>query len=145
MRNFGETISSDYSHTVKANYESRKPAKPHECKRQDPVIDDFVADIGQLQDYIEHVDIRKKFKIDENTSMAIAFLGKLAKDDFAQMTVHTGDLSKSDTKSYTFLVPKTLLSSVDFERLDIVEFEIRGYHTPGIKTIWLCASIKPSM
>jgi len=145
IRNFGETISSDYCSTVRANHESRKTVKLHECKRRDPAIDDLVADFGQLKEYIEHLDIRKKLKIDGNTAMATAFLGELAKGDFAQMTVHTGDLSKSDTTSYTFLVHRILLSSIDCERFDVIEFKLRAYNTPGKKIIWLCDSIKSSM
>lgn len=106
-----------------------------------PQVGTVVREVGVVRELEEKVDVYKRSGVVPGTMLAAAMLGRLAHGEFAQLTVHTGDLESSGTRSITFLVDRTLWMKVKAGRGDLVSFTVKGEATPNGFTFWLCTAL----
>ena len=92
---------------------------------------------------LQSVDVHKRFDIPERSVLGDALLGQLANEPFAQVTLHTGDLSCDDGDSFTALVAARLLGGPRVGLGSLVEFALLGCKVREGDRYWLCQSIRP--
>ena len=139
-------VEREYTLRVRSNYQ-QQIQKPEAFRivRSDPDGTSQIEDLGVIRELIRYVDISKRCGIERSDSVGMGFLGKLGKGSFGQITVHVGDLSQSDTKSYTFYVETQRIERLRLERRQLVFFRLRPKTLPSragdVRHAWVCADI----
>lgn len=107
-----------------------------------PAGSETVEDLGIVREVCV-IDVYKRFRVPRDGGLAPAFLGaKLVRNDFLQVTVHTGGLSAEQFHSYTFLVRKAEWEKKGVQQGDLVLFEVKGGCTPRGDMFWEYRKVK---
>jgi hypothetical protein len=139
-------VEKEYTLRVRTNYQQQLQ-KPEAFRiiRCDPEGNSQFEDLGVVREVIPIVDIAKKCGIERGDSLGMAFLGRLGKARFGQVTVHVGDLSQTDVNSYTFYLETARIEKLGLERRQLVIFRVRPKQLPSrsgtVRPIWTCADI----
>lgn len=136
----GRKVDRNYTDKVKQQLAvSREP----EVVRCDPYdgCQDTEAE-GIVRELIPRVDVFKRFDISENSVIGAALFGPLAKDEYAQVTVHTGALAGEDNWSFTFFVSRKLLDQKRIVKGDFVTCKLRAFTVHGRGTVWVCDDLR---
>jgi hypothetical protein len=139
-------IEREYASTVATNYQ-RQIERPeaHAIVRCDPNNKAPVEDLGIIREVIPEIDIAAKCGIIRSDSVGMGFLGKLATGMYGQITIHAGDLSTEDTKSYTFYIESRLIQKLGLARRQLVFVRLAVMTLPtkqgDIRFAWVCNDI----
>jgi len=110
--------------------------------RYDPIEGQTVCDTGVVREIISQVDVFKKIGVPDSSAFGVQILGPLTRDEFGQVTLHTGDLAHEDAKSYTCFVSRGFLQSSGIIRGDVVSFQLCALSIPGRRVVWLCERLE---
>lgn len=138
-------VAKDYAKTVSDNFE-KLPRRPvHQAVRRDPTNLISIVEIGILREVEAIVDLPAKCGVTRADSLGSAFLGDLASVEYGQITVHSGDLSKGDTQSYTAFIDRRLLLERLLTRGQLVRFRLNSKRVPtrkgGMGFAWFCTDL----
>ena len=126
-----------------AAIENKSQVKPStDIVRQDPYHDVHTSEIGQITELISDANIAKKAGI-KRGSMGMSALGKWARQNLVQMTMHTGALgeAQSDNCSFTFFVEESVVKRHGIVRGCIVSARLRGIVISSRNPIWVCEEL----
>lgn len=136
------TVESTYTATLRQNL--RKP-KAFRIIRVDAKEADTVDDLGVIRELLREVDILAKSGVAADEHLGMALLGKLARTPHGQITIHTGDLSQGDLKSFTFYIETRLIDRLRLQRRQIVSVRLRSQPIPwkqgATRAVWVCKEI----
>ncbi len=137
-----ERIASEYERAIIKRAQASK-RQASRLIRRDPQLGKRVRAAGHVREVSQSVDVHKRFNIPEQSVLGDALLGQLANEPFAQVTLHTGDLSCDDGDSFTALVAARLLGGPRVGLGSLVEFVLLGCKVREGDRYWLCQSIRP--
>ncbi len=139
MMTRGEEISrridKDYSKAVRKEHATERPPEIVRCEPYDNCPPEEIE--GVVREIIPKVNMLKRFGFEPFT-LGVSALGLLARDEYAQMTVHTGTLAEEDHTSYTFFVKRESLDLVGAICGDLVTCRLVPLTILGRGTVWLC-------
>lgn len=138
----GERIASEYERVISERAQAPKRQAPRLIRR-DPQLDKRVQAVGYVREMSQSINVYKRFDIPEQSVLGDAFLGQLANEPFAQITLHTGDLSCNDGDSFTTLTATRLLEESTIGLGSLVEFVLLGCEVRERDRYWLCQHIHP--
>lgn len=136
----GVEIGRKIDRAYVARAQQQRPALP-EIVRCDPSHQRSVAnDEGLIREVIPVVDVYRRFKIPE-TPVGAGLLGPLAREPYAQLTVHTESLGNEDNFSYTFFVKQKIVDEMELSNGDYVVFRVQALAIPDHALCWICDSL----
>lgn len=109
--------------------------------RRDPLENSVIEEIGVVREFLPKVNVYKNFNLPPQGPIATQLLGNLADEDYAQVTIHAGDLGGDTLSSYTFLIRANTWRDLGAARGDILTFTISCKCIPGCAPYWLCTAI----
>jgi hypothetical protein len=136
----GVEVGRKIDHAYTAKVQKQRPALPQIVRCDPPHQRSATDDEGLIREIIPRVDIYKHFKI-PGTTVGAGLLGPLAREPYAQITVHTESLGNEDNFSYTFFVKQSMVDEMGLSRDDFVVFRVQALAIPGRNLCWICDSL----
>lgn len=136
----GVDIGRKIDRAYVARAQQQRPAPP-EIVRCDPQDQRSVTDDeGLIREMAPRIDVYKRFKI-ADSAIGAGLLGPLAKESYAQITVHTESLGNEDNFSFTFFVKQKMVDEMELSIRDFVVFRVQALAIPERSICWICDSL----
>ena len=132
---------SEYASRVIAGASKRKKWKPPIVSIQPEKGGEEVSDYGVLREIVPQINVFKKLQVEKRTKIASKLFGYLLDTDWAQVSIHVDDLAEDEIRSYTMLIMRDDVSSIDLRKGCVVRFTAQGEKLPFRKPIWICREI----
>ena len=134
-------IDEQYASNVKI--QCRDYHRQHyDIVRCDPLEKININDIGILREIIIRVNIYEKFQVNPSNIFAYKLLGSIRDNNVGQITVHAGDLSKENLKSYTVYIDTAFINEMGASKHIPVKCKIHSEKILSEIVIWKCDSLE---
>ncbi len=144
-RQIDASIDSDYVRSVQsaAKRMTRRPDRSATTVRQDPYHDCHTTERGIVRELVPSADIIRKAGLPEG-SLGVSALGSWARDNLAQLTIHTGALATDDSEncSFTFFVREAWLDDAGVAKGSLVMVALRGIVLKSTHPVWVCERLQ---
>lgn len=139
--NLKTPIEKRYEEAVNRQLARRKGQNASWTTRVDAKPGGLIRDTAVVRDVHAKIDVFKKLRINADSKIAAAMLGKLGKGEYGQVNFHCGDLYGSAVESYTVFVETKVIQGLELCEGDLVSAVFRAQKIDARRYAWVCEGI----